>query len=75
MTQELVQKLEIDLNGEVKKHDNTHKIPPSSLMAFVEKFVWAPAPFQSPSIGLGSKVTITPKFSATRCKIYLEVHS
>lgn len=44
----------------------TYKIPPSSLIAFVEKLVCAPAPFQSPSMGLGSNVTITPKSSATR---------
>ncbi len=40
-------------------------MPPSSLMGFVEKLVWAPAPFQSPSIGFGSRVTMTPKSSAT----------
>ena len=38
---------------------------PSILIDLVEKFVWAPAPFQSPSIGLGSKETTTPKSSAT----------
>ena len=32
----------------------------------VEKLVCAPAPFQSPAIGLGSKVADTPKSSATR---------
>lgn len=36
-------------------------MPPSSRMALVETFVWAPAPFQSPGTGLGSKV-------ATICK-------
>lgn len=39
----------------------THLMPPSSRMALVETFVWAPAPFQSPGTGLGSKV-------ATICK-------
>ena len=36
--------------------------------------MWAPAPFQSPGIGLGSKVTLTPKSSATRCNINLDIH-
>ena len=40
--------------------------PPSSRMALVEKLVWAPAPFQSPRIGLGSSVANTPKSSAMR---------
>ena len=34
----------------------------------------APAPFQSPGIGLGSKVTLIPKSSATRCNINLDIH-
>jgi hypothetical protein len=32
----------------------------------VEKFVWQPAPFQSPGIGLGSMVAATLKSSAMR---------
>ncbi len=40
--------------------------PPSSRMALVEKLVWAPAPFQSPMTGFGSKVANTPKSSAIR---------
>ena len=36
-------------------------------IARVEKFVWQPAPFQSPSRGFGSKVTATPWSSQMRC--------
>merc|ERR1719388_707930 len=32
--------------------------PPSALIALTEKFVWHPAPFQSPSIGLGLNDTM-----------------
>ena len=46
-------------------------IPPSSLMAWVLKFMCPPAPFQSPSIGLGSRLHTTPKSSATRSIINL----
>ena len=38
----------------------TYFNPPLSRIALVLKFICAPAPFQSPSIGLGSNVTITP---------------
>ena len=37
----------------------------------VEKLVWAPAPFHSPCIGLGSIVTRRPKSSDTLCSRYL----
>lgn len=33
-------------------------MPPGSRITFVDTFVWAPAPFQSPTIGLGSNVAI-----------------
>ena len=33
--------------------------------------MWQPAPFQSPLIGLGSKLQTTPKSSATRQRRYL----
>ena len=47
-------------------------IPVSGFLIFsVEKFVWAPAPFQSPGMGFGSKETITPKSSATLKNIKL----
>ena len=36
--------------------------------------MWAPAPFQSPGTGLGSKVTLIPKSSATRCNRNLDIH-
>merc|ERR1719228_1393374 len=49
-------------------------IPPGTLIFAVEKFVWAPAPFQSPAIGLGSKDTHTPKSSATLSRRYLATH-
>ena len=35
-------------------------------IAFVEKFVCAPAPFQSPRTGFGYRVALMPKSSATR---------
>ena len=50
-------------------------MPFSSLIPFVEKLVWAPAPFQSPGMGLGSSVATTPNSSATRCRINLDIHS
>ena len=37
----------------------------------VEKLQWAP--FQSPSMGLGSNVTTTPKSSATLSRMYLAI--
>ena len=44
-------------------------------MLRVEKLVCAPAPFQSPSTGLGSSVTTTvPVSSHTRCKMYRATH-
>lgn len=46
---------------------DTHFNPPSSLISFVLKFVWQPAPFQLPEIGLGSNEATTPKSSQTRC--------
>lgn len=51
-------------------HDvfDTHINPPSSLISFVLKFVWQPAPFQLPGIGLGSNEATTPKSSQTRCR-------
>ena len=48
-------------------------MPPFFLIASVEKLQWAPAPFQSPAMGLGSNVTTTPKSSATRSRIYLRI--
>lgn len=45
----------------------THCSPPSSLINLVLTFVWQPAPFQLPVIGLGSSVATTPKSSHTRC--------
>ncbi len=36
-------------------------------MAMVEKFVWAPAPFQSPFWGLAAKEITMSKSSAMRC--------
>lgn len=48
---------------------NTYIIPFSSRIFFVEKFVWAPDPFQS-CTGLGSKVTMTPYSSANLCRMY-----
>lgn len=56
------------------RRSTTYAMPPSSLMAFVEKLQWAPAPFHSPFIGFGSSDTFTPKSSATRCKMYLAIH-
>lgn len=53
----------------------THLIPSGCRIASVEKFVWHPAPFQSPIIGFGSKVTTIPKSSAQRCRMYLDTHS
>ncbi len=49
--------------------------PPGARIAFVEKFVWAPAPFQSPSMGLGSRVAKTPKSSAMRKRSHRAIHS
>ena len=49
--------------------------PPSSRIALVEKLVWAPAPFQSPRIGLGSRVANTPKSSAMRKSSQRATHS
>lgn len=46
---------------------DSHFNPPSSLISFVLKFVWQPAPFQFPGIGLGSNEATTPKSSQTRC--------
>lgn len=46
----------------------THVNPPSSLISLVLKFVWQPAPFQFPGIGLGSNEATTPKSSQTRCR-------
>ena len=40
--------------------------PPSSRISLVEKLVCAPAPFQSPFIGLASSVPTTSKSSAVR---------
>lgn len=34
--------------------------PPEARVSFVETFVWQPAPFQSPGMGLGSNETTTP---------------
>ena len=44
------------------------------LIFCVEKLQWAPAPFQSPSMGLGSNVTTTPKSSATLSRMYLAIY-
>ena len=52
----------------------TYFIPPSSLIFCVLKLQCAPAPFQSPGMGLGSNVTLTPKSSATRCKRKRAIH-
>lgn len=50
------------------KSADSHFNPPSSLISFVLKFVWQPAPFQFPGIGLGSNEATTPKSSQTRCR-------
>lgn len=49
-------------------------IPLFSLIAWVEKLQWAPAPFQSPGTGFGSSVTTTPNSSATRCNKKRAIH-
>ena len=36
--------------------------------------MWHPAPFHSPGIGFGSKLTTTSKSSATRHRMYLDIH-
>ena len=41
-------------------------MPPFSRMDLVLKFVWAPAPFQSPFTGLGSSVAEMSQSSAMR---------
>merc|ERR1719400_2635345 len=48
--------------------------PPSCLIARVEKLVCAPAPFQSPDMGLGSMDATTPKSSATRWRRKRAIH-
>lgn len=47
------------------KQNDPYFSPPSSRISLVLKFVWQPAPFQLPVIGLGSKETTTPKSSHT----------
>ena len=42
--------------------------PPGARMAFVEKLVCAPAPFQSPLIGFAAKLTSTSNSSAMRSR-------
>merc|ERR1719236_59585 len=44
--------------------------PPGARMPSVEKLVWQPAPFQSPSLGLGEMLQITPWLSVTRSMMY-----
>lgn len=53
---------------------DTHFNPPSSLISFVLKFVWQPAPFQFPGMGLGSNEATTPKSSQTRCRRKRAIH-
>ena len=53
---------------------STHLMPPFWRMRFVETLVCAPAPFQSPGMGLGSKDTVTPKSSATRWRMNRDIH-
>ena len=48
--------------------------PPSLLISLVLKLVWQPAPFQLPVMGLGSKDTMTPKSSQTRCRMKRATH-
>lgn len=48
--------------------------PSSSLISFVLKLVWQPAPFQFPGIGLGSKDTTTPKSSQTLWRMKRAIH-
>ena len=50
-------------------------MPLGSRIAFVEKLVWHPAPFQSPGIGFGLKLTWTPNSSAIRNNKYLYTQS
>jgi len=45
-----------------------------SRIVFVEKLVWQPDPFQSLN-SLGAKEIVILKSSATRCRMYLEIHS
>lgn len=52
-----------------------HIMPFGSLIRSVEKFVCAPAPFQLPSTGFGSKDTTTPNSSATLIKMYRATHN
>jgi hypothetical protein len=49
--------------------------PPGARICLVEKFVWAPAPFQSPLMGLASKLTSTSKSSAMRSSSQRATHS
>ena len=44
-------------------------MPPALRVASVEKLMWQPAPFQSPSMGLGSMDTMTPRSSQTRSRM------
>lgn len=46
--------------------DKIASMPPSARVAALEKLVCIPAPFQSPFIGLLSKLTTTSRSSATR---------
>ena len=55
-------------------YNTTYVMPPASLIARVLQLQCAPAPFQSPSMGLGSSVALTPKSSATLYKRYLANH-
>ncbi|CAI8028801.1 hypothetical protein GBAR_LOCUS16360 [Geodia barretti] len=50
-------------------------MPFSAFILEVLKLQWPPAPFQSPGMGLGSSVTITPKSSEICGCRYLETHS
>lgn len=51
---------------QVTEDVSTHCSPFSSLISLVLTFVWQPAPFQLPFIGLGSSDATTPKSSHTR---------
>lgn len=57
-----------------RRFNLSYFIPASSRISLVQKFVWHPAPFQFPGIGLGSKDAIRPKSSHTRCRMNRAIH-
>ena len=59
------------MNKERRMFSELTFIPFSACILAVLKLQWPPAPFQSPGMGLGSSVAMTPKSSATRCRMYL----